>query len=129
MSKLCTGELDVAKYSEIQKKVENHIYEGCESTCHECSAKDKVENDIEDRVVEDTALFKEKDMENKKIMREKGNMKIGSPQYEREFWKGHWSQYELRLNIDKQQDKKKYLKVQWDIDDAPMKKYASVCDM
>ena len=87
------------------KKIDSHIYEACESTCHECSAKDKVENDIEDSVVEDADLFKEKDMENKKIMREK-NMKIGSPQYEKEFWKGHWIQYELRLNIDEQQDDK-----------------------
>ncbi len=28
-----------------RKKVDNHIYEACESTCHEGSAKDKVEND------------------------------------------------------------------------------------
>ena len=46
-------------------------------------------------------------MKNKKIMREKENMKIGSPQYEREFWKGHWSQYGFRLNVDEQQDDKK----------------------
>ena len=43
----------------------------CESTCHECSANDMVENDIEDSVVEDADLFKKKDIENKKIMREK----------------------------------------------------------
>ena len=35
-------------------------------------------------------------------------MKLGSPQYESEFWKGHWSQYELRLNTDEQQDDKKF---------------------
>ena len=85
MSTLCTGELIVAKCSEIPKNVDNHICEACESTCHECSAKDKFEKDIEDSVVEDADLFKEKDMENKKIMREKENMKIESPQYEREF--------------------------------------------
>ena len=62
MSKLCTGELIVAKCSEIQKKIDNHIYEACEWTCHECSAKDKVEHDIEDGVDEDATLFKEKDM-------------------------------------------------------------------
>ena len=67
MSTLCTGELIVAN----TKKVDNHIYEACESTWHESSAKDKVENDIEDSVVENADLFKEKDMENKKIMREK----------------------------------------------------------
>ena len=65
-----------------------------------------VENDIEDSVVENADLFKEKYMENKKIMWEKENMKIGSPQYEQEFWKGHWIHYELRLNIDEQQDDK-----------------------
>ena len=32
-------------------------------------------------------------------------MKIGRPKYEREFWKGHWSQFELRLNVDEQQNK------------------------
>ena len=122
------------------KKVGNHIYEACESTCHECSAKHKVEKDIEDSVIEDADLFKEKDMEKKKMMREKANIKRGSPQYEREFWKGHWSPYELRKNIDEQQDDKKKIKVQWDMDDEdevkeitaaknPMKKYASVCDM
>ena len=51
------------------KKVDNHIYGACESTCHECTAKDTVENDKEDSVVEDADLFKDKDMEKKKIMR------------------------------------------------------------
>ena len=72
---------NVQKY----KKIYHHIYEACESTCHECSAKDKVENDIEDIVVEDADLFKKKDMENKKRIRGKEIMKIWSPQYEREL--------------------------------------------
>ena len=35
------------KMSEKKKKkqVDNHIYEACEWTCHECSTKDKVENE------------------------------------------------------------------------------------
>ena len=66
-------------------KVDDHIYEACESTCHKCSAKDKVEHYKEDSFVEDADLFMKKDMENKKIIREKENIKIGSPQYEREF--------------------------------------------
>ena len=37
-------------------------------------------------MVEDADLYLKKDMENKKIMREKEKMKIGSPQYEREFF-------------------------------------------
>ena len=61
------------------KKVDNHIYEACETTCHECNAKDKVENDIEYSDIKDADLFKEKDMENKKILREKENIKVGSP--------------------------------------------------
>ena len=69
---------NVQKY----KKVDNRIYEAYESTSHECSAKDKVENNS---VVEDADLFKKKDMEDKKIMREIENMKIGSPQYKRDF--------------------------------------------
>ena len=52
-------------------KVDNQIYGACESTCHECSAKNKVESDKEDNVVEDADLFMKKDMENKKIMRER----------------------------------------------------------
>ena len=72
MSILCTGQHIVAKCLEIQKK-DNHIYEACESTRHERSAKDNVENYIENSVVEDADLFKEKVMENKKIMREKKN--------------------------------------------------------
>ena len=66
-----------------EKKVDPHIYEACESTCHECSAKDRVENHKEDIFVEDADLFMMKDTKNKKKMREKDNVKIGSPQYER----------------------------------------------
>ena len=44
MSKLSSGEIIVAKLS-TTKNVDNHIYEACESTSLECSAKDKVEND------------------------------------------------------------------------------------
>ena len=92
------------------KKIDNGIYEACESTCHECSAKDKLENDIEDSVVEDADLFKKKDMENKKIMREKENMKIGSPQYESSE-KAIEVDNEFRLNVDEQKDDKKTFKV------------------
>ena len=49
--------------------------------CDECSAKDKVQNYKVDSVVEGAHLFMKKGMVNKKIMREKVNMKIGSPQY------------------------------------------------
>ena len=68
-----------------RNEVGNLIYEACESTCHECSAKDEVENGKEDSVVQKADLIMKKDMGNKEIMREKENMKIGSPQYEREF--------------------------------------------
>ena len=72
---------NVQKY----KKVDNHIYEASESTCHECSAKYEVENGKEDSVVQKADLIIKKYMGNKEIMREKENMKIGGPQYEREF--------------------------------------------
>ena len=87
MSTLSSGVINVRKYLEKKKRkqIDNHIYGACESTCHECSAKDKVENDKEGSVVEDVDSFMKKDMENKKIMREKENTKIGSPQYESEF--------------------------------------------
>ena len=75
-----------------RKKEYNHIYEACESTCQKCSAKDKVENDKEDSVVEGSDLFMKEDLKKNKIMRDKENIKIASPQYERELWKGHWSQ-------------------------------------
>ena len=35
-----------------REEVDNHMYEACESTCHECTPKDEVENDKEDIVVE-----------------------------------------------------------------------------
>ena len=87
MSTLSFSEIIVANFQKKRRKnkVDNHIYEAFESTCYECSAKDKVENDKENSVVEDADLFTKKDMENKKIMREEENMKIGSPQYERDF--------------------------------------------
>ena len=43
----------------------------CESTCHECSARDEVENYKENSVVEKADLFIKKDMEHKEIRREK----------------------------------------------------------
>ena len=66
-------------------EVDNHIYEVCESTCHECSARDEVENDKKYIIVETADLILKKDMEHKEITKEKENLKIGSPQYEREF--------------------------------------------
>ena len=68
-----------------RNEVDNLIYEACESTCHECSAKDEVENGKEDSVAQKADLIMKKYMENKEIMREKENMKLGSPKYEREF--------------------------------------------
>ena len=68
-----------------RNEVGNLIYEACESTCHECSAKDEVENGKEDSFVQKADLIMKKDMGRKEIMREKENMKIGNPQYEREF--------------------------------------------
>ena len=53
-------------------------------------------------------------MEHKEITREKENLKIGSSQFEREFWKGN---IELRVNVDVQQDEQT-LKVKSDIDDS-----------
>ena len=61
------------------------MYEVCESICHECTSKDAVKIYIEDIVVEMKELFIKKVMENNKIMRERKNMKINSPQYEIEF--------------------------------------------
>ena len=58
-----------------RKEVDTHMYEVCESTCHKWSSKNEVENDKEDIVVEDADLFMKKDMEIKKIMRDKENMK------------------------------------------------------
>ena len=61
------------------------MYEVCESTWHEGSTKYEVENDKEDSVVEKADLIRKKDMEHKETMRKKENLKIGSPQYERQF--------------------------------------------
>ncbi len=42
----------VEKYSLKKNEVDNHICEVCELPCHECSAKDEVENYNQDSVVE-----------------------------------------------------------------------------
>ena len=44
--------------------------------------KDEIENGKEDSFVQKADLIMKKAMGNKEIMREKENMKIGSPQYE-----------------------------------------------
>ena len=56
-------------------------------------------------------------MKYKVITREKENLKVGSPQYEREFWKWKEVNIELRLNVDKQLDDKTF-KVTSDIDNS-----------
>ena len=56
-------------------------------------------------------------MEYKVITREKENLKLGSPQYEREFWKWKEVNIELRLNVDKQLDDTTF-KVTSDIDNS-----------
>ena len=66
-----------------RKEVDNHMYEACGSTCHECTSKDQVENDKEDIVVENEELVIKKDVENRETIRK--NMKISSPQYESEL--------------------------------------------
>jgi hypothetical protein len=48
----------------------------CESTCHECCAKDEVENYKEDSVVEKADLTIKKDSEHKKNNKTKRKPKI-----------------------------------------------------
>ena len=73
----------------------------------------------------------------KKIIRGKENIKKNESTIW-DLWKGDWSRYDLRLNVDKRQDDKIYLKLQWDINDAdevqditaaraPMEKKLPVC--
>ena len=66
-------------------EVDNHIYELYESNCYACNTKDEVENYKNKSVVEKADLIIKNDMKHKEIMREKGNMKSGCPQYESEF--------------------------------------------
>ena len=68
-----------------RKEVDNCNYEACEPISGECTSQNEVENDKEDSVVEKADLIIKKDMEHKEITREKENLKIGSPQYEKEF--------------------------------------------
>ena len=68
-----------------RNEVGNLIYKACESTYHECSAKDGVENGKKYSFVQNADLVMKKDIGNNEIMREKENLKIGSPQYEREL--------------------------------------------
>ena len=61
-------------------QVDNFIHEACLS-CHECIARDEVENGKKRQYWYQKAdLIMKKDMGNKEIMREKEDMKIGSPQ-------------------------------------------------
>ena len=68
-----------------RNKVDNHIYELCESNCYECNTKDEVDNYKNRSVVEKADLIIKNDMKHKETMREKENMKSGCPQYESEF--------------------------------------------
>ena len=70
-----------------RNELDNHIYEVCESTYHECSAKYETESYKEDGVVEKADLIIKKDSEHKEITRKKENLTIW-----RQFWKGHGSQ-------------------------------------
>ena len=63
-----------AKIFRNRNEVGNLIYEACESTCHECSAKDEVENGKEDSFVQKAYIIIKKDMGSKEIMRNKENM-------------------------------------------------------
>ena len=56
------------------KEVGNQMYKACESTCHECTSKDEVENYKNYIVVEKKELIMKKDMDNKEIIRK--NMTI-----------------------------------------------------
>ena len=91
----------VAKYSEI--KIDTHIYEVCESTCHECSTKDEVKNDKKKSIVEKADLILKKDMEHKKITR-KRNLKLVVHSMKESSEKAMEIYIELRLNVDEQQD-------------------------
>ena len=52
--------------------MDNLIYEVCESTCHECSTTDEVENDKKNVVLfRKSNLILKKDMEHREITREK----------------------------------------------------------
>ena len=54
----------------------NKVYaQACESTCHECTSKEEVENYKEDIVIEKEEVIKKKDMENKEIMRKQDDIK------------------------------------------------------
>ena len=60
----------MAKYLEIKKVIDSHIYEVCELTCHEGSANDNVEKDKKYSIVEKADLSIKKDMEHKEIPKE-----------------------------------------------------------
>ena len=57
-----------------RNEVDTHTYEVCESTCHECRAKDEVENNKKCSIVGNADLILKKDMEHNRY-----------PQYEREL--------------------------------------------
>ena len=66
----------VNRNASITKEMMNKVdAEACESTCHECTSKEEVENDKEDIVIEKEELIKKKDMENKELMKKQDDKK------------------------------------------------------
>ena len=49
------------------KEEDNHMYEACQSPCHECTSRDEVENYKEDIVVEKEELIIKKDLKKRKL--------------------------------------------------------------
>ena len=67
----------VNRKASIIKEIMNKVdaLQACESTCHDCTSKDEVENDKEDIVVEKEELIIKKEMENQELLREKKHTK------------------------------------------------------
>ena len=64
------------------KKVD--ALEACESTCHECTLTDEVENYNDWLVLRKRKKIMKKDIKNRKIMRENENKQTSIPQYKSE---------------------------------------------
>ena len=94
------------------------MFEACESTCHESTSKEEVENHKEWIVVEKEELIIKKNIENqgnnvKKTGKKACHVNSMKVNYEKAIKVNN----EFMVNVDEQQDDIKHIKEQCDIDD------------
>ena len=91
---------NIQKYNDVH----NYIYEVCESTCHECSTKDEVENDKRNTVLLRKQTSSWRRIWNiSKYREKKKTWKLGVHSIKESSEKAMEVNIELRLNVDEQE--------------------------